>query len=173
MRLFIKMLRLSLNCMLILILFAGCNSTNEGMEKSYKQANNFNFVLNYGVNAKNQINTIEGKYTKDMVDGSTVNTNLKLTDEEIDRIYSEMNKISILDYPELFEPKEGVLVTPFESYSLRVIINDKEKHIYWEDKSLSKTKEADQLRQLFENIQLIIINKDEYKKLPEAKGGYM
>jgi predicted RNA-binding protein with EMAP domain len=38
--------------------------------------------------------------------------------------------------------------------------------------NVSESKEAIQLRGLFKKIQEIIESKEEYKKLPEAKGGY-
>lgn len=83
-----------------------------------------------------------------------------------------MMKINILNYSEDFKPKSDILQTPFETYSIKIIFNGKEKSIYWEDENVSETKEAILLRELFRKIKEIVINKDEYKKLPEAKGGY-
>jgi hypothetical protein len=132
----------------------------------------FNFVFNYGVNAKNQLDTIKGQYTKDMVIDPSVTTNLILSDEEMSIIYSEMKKINILNYPENFNPKSNMHRTPFETYSIKIAIDGKEKYIYWKDENISESKKAIELRVLFKKIQEIIINKEQYKKLPVANGGY-
>ncbi|MBZ9689010.1 hypothetical protein G9F72_022190 [Clostridium estertheticum] len=83
-----------------------------------------------------------------------------------------MKKINILNYPENFNPKSNIMQTPFQTYSIKIVIDGKEKNIYWKDENVSKTKEAMQLRELFKKIEEIIINKEEYKKLPPANGGY-
>lgn len=157
---------------LLLILFSliGCSSANNRLPN--EKPKDFNFTLNYGVNAKNQLNTTNGQYTKDMVNEPSVTTNLKISDEEMKSIYLEMKRVNILHYPDNFNPKSNMLQTPFQTYSLKIIFNGKEKNIYWKDESVSEAKEAVQLRQLFTRIQEIVVNKEEYKKLPAAKGGY-
>lgn len=102
----------------------------------------------------------------------SVTTDLKLSDEEMNSVYLEMKNINILSYPENFNPKSNIIQTPFQTYSIKIIIEGKEKNIYWKDENVSEAKEAIQLRRLFKKIQEITINKDEYKKLPTAKGGY-
>lgn len=133
----------------------------------------FNFIFNYGVGAKNQLNTITGIYTKDMINSTSITTNLILSDEEMNVIYLDMMNINILNYPKNYKPLINGFVTPYETYFIKIIYNGKEKNIYWEDETCSKTKRAEQLRKLFFIIFEIIRNNDEYKKLPEARGGYM
>lgn len=157
---------------LIVISLVGCNSTSTENQLPESRPKNFNFVFKYGVNAKNQIDTIKGQYIKDMVLEPSITTDLKLSDEEMNTIYLEMKKINILNYSESFNQKGNTLQTPFETYSIKIIIDNKEKNIYWKDENVSKTKEAIKLRELFKKIQEIIINKEEYKKLPISKDGY-
>jgi hypothetical protein len=157
---------------LIVFLLIGRNSTSTRNQLPDAKPKNFNFVFNYGVNAKNQLDTIKEEYTKDMVIDPSVTTNFILSDEEMNIIYSEMKKINILNYPENFNPKSNMHRTPFETYSIKIVIDGKEKNIYWKDENISETKEAIQLRKLFKQIEEIIINKEEYKKLPAANGGY-
>jgi len=167
MKLFKKM-----SALLLLIIFsilAGCSSSSKLPDEMPKD---FNFIFSYGVNAKNQLNTLKGQFTKDMVLEPSVTTNLKLSDEEMKSIYKEMIKINILSYPDKFEPKSNMYQTPFYTYSLKIIYNSMEKNIFWEDENASKASEAVKLRKLFDNIVQLIISKDEYKKLPPAKGGY-
>jgi len=163
-----------MSLLLILIIFSlnGCNKATKIEDLPDTKPKDFNFVFNYGINSKNQLDSTKGQYTKDMVSDPSVTTYLILSDEELNFIYSEMKKIKILNYSENFKPEHEIIQTPFITYSMKIIFDGKEKCIYWEDENISETKEAIQLRELFKNIQEIIINKDEYKKLPEATGGY-
>lgn len=154
------------------ILLIGCSSTATQNQLPISKPKDFNFVFNYGVNAKNQLDTAKEQFTKDMVSESSVTTNLKLSDDEMNTIYSEMKNIDILGYPDNFEPKSNKKQTPFNIYSLKIIAEGKEKNIYWKDESVSETKEAEQLRKLFKEIEEIIVNKDEFKKLPEPTSHY-
>lgn len=87
-------------------------------------------IFNFGINAKNQINSIEGTYTKDMVIEASITTDLKLYDEEMDIIYLAMKYINILNYPEIFTPKSNTMCTPFETFSIKINYNGKGKSIY-------------------------------------------
>jgi hypothetical protein len=158
--------------LLITTLLAGCTLTSTKNKLPSTKPKDFNFVFSYGVGAKNQLDTIKGQYTKDMVTEPSVSTNLKLSDENLDTIYSEIRKINILDYPDSFKPKNNAVQTPFYTYNFKIIADGIEKNISWEDENVSQSKEAIQLRELFKKIQEIIESKEEYKKLPEAKGGY-
>jgi len=170
MRLFRKAMYLCLS--LIVFSLVGCNSTSTENKLPASIPEDFNFVFNYGINAKNQLDTIKGEYTKDMVTDSSITTSLKLSDEEMNTIYSEMKKINILSYPKIFKPKSNAQQTPFDTYSIKIIADGSEKNISWNDENVSEAKDAVQLRKLFKIIQEIIINKDEFKKLPEPKNTY-
>lgn len=156
----------------ILLSLIGCNSISSSSHLPDEKPKNFSFVFNYGVNAKNQLDTISGKYTKDMIIQPSVITDMKLSDEEMKSIYSDMKKINIFNYPDNFNPRSNMMQTPYETYSIKIIINGVEKDLYWKDESASQNKEAVQLRELFKKMEKIIANKEEYKKLPAAKGGY-
>ena len=81
-------------------------------------------------------------------------------------------RLQILDYSENFRPKNNSKQTPFYTYYVKIIADGMEKNISWEDENASQSKESVQLRGLFKKIQEIIESKEEFKKLPEAKGGY-
>ncbi|MDP4142908.1 MAG: hypothetical protein Q8936_00290 [Bacillota bacterium] len=163
----------------ILLLFTliGCSektpsNTVVNSQLPEKKPSDFNFVLNYGVNAKNQLDTIKGTYTKDLVAAPSVTTPLKLSEKEMNEIYSRMKDINIISYPENFYPKSNMFKTPYDTYSIKIIANGKEKTINWKDESVSDSKEAVQLRGLFIKIHSIVSEKEEYKKLPRQTGGY-
>jgi hypothetical protein len=157
---------------LSLVFFAINNLTSTENKLPSTKPKDFNFVFSYGVGSKNQLDTIKGQYTKDMVTEPSLSTNLKLSDENMDNIYSEIRKINILGYPDSFNPKNNVTRNPYHTYNFKIIVDGVEKNISWVDENVSQSKEAVQLRELFEKIQEIIEGKEEYKKLPEAKGGY-
>jgi hypothetical protein len=160
-------------CMfMFLFSLTGCSLPKSENQLSSSMPKDFNFVFNYGVGAKNQLDTSKGQYTKDMVIEPSITASLKLTNEEMNKIYEEMKKINILTYPDNFSPKTNMMQTPFYTYSIKIIADGREKNIFWEDQYAAKTKDAVQLRKLFNKIIEILINKDEFKKLPGAKGGY-
>lgn len=162
----------ALLCMaLFVFMLIACNADNSRLPE--KMPSDFNFVLNYGVNAKNQLDTLKGTYTKDMVTETSVTTALKFSDEKMNEIYSSMRKINILNYPDNFSPKSNMRQTPFKTYSIKIIVNGKEKNIYWEDENASNSKDAVQLRDLLNAIHKIVSGKEEYKKLPKPKAGYL
>lgn len=169
MKLYRKAAALLLTAILSIFVFVGCSSVSNLPEEIPKD---FNFIFSYGVDAKNQIDTLKVKFTKDMVMDPSVTTDLKLSDKEMESIYNEMREINILSYPDNYAPKTNTKQTPYCTYSLKVIYNGVEKNIYWVDESASESSKAVKLRKLFNNIQQMIINKDEYKKLPPANGGY-
>ena len=165
--------RLVCLCVLLIItLLSGCSSLNTQNKLPTSKPVNFNFVFNYGVGAKNQLDTFKGQFTKDMVMDPSITTGLKLSDEDMDTIYSELRKINILGYPENFKPKGFTESTPYITYNFSITANGIEKKITWFDKNDSITEEAVQLRELFYKIKGIIESTDEYKKLPDAKPGY-
>lgn len=170
MRLFNKVICLCI--LLTVIILSGCNLTSAEHTLPSTKPKDFNFVFSYGVGSKNKLDTIKAQYTKDMVTEPSVSTNLKLSDEDMDTIYSEIRAINILDYPDYFKPKNNVMQTPYYTYNFKLIADGMEKNISWEDENVSESKEAVQLRKLFKKIQETIESKEEYKKLPEAKGGY-
>jgi len=134
----------------------------------------FNFIFNFGVGAKNQLDTFKGQFAKDMVEPGEppATTALRLTEDEMNIIYSEMKKINILSYPNNFTPKGTEECTPVFTSAIKIVVNGVEKNIHWENLQGSDTKTAIQLKAFFNKIFEMIINKEEFKKLPPAKGTY-
>ena len=141
------------------------------------EVSNFNLIFKYGVMARNELNTFEGTYTKDMVIDPSITVELSLTEEELGRIYQKMVEIDFFDYPDEFSVSVAfgeltAMVTPYSSYYFRVEYNSSIKELWWEDEIKNKNKEADKLRELIKLIRDIIESKEEYKKLPEPTSGY-
>lgn len=144
------------------------------------QTKDFDFILKYGVGAKNIIDTYQDTFEKDLVSAGTTKTRLSFTDDEMKKIYERMQSIDILSYPTNYappyedNPKLGMIhiVEPHMTYDLRLNIDGSIKEISWVDRNGSETAKAKALRGLFSYIEELIGNKEEYKKLPEAVGGY-
>ncbi|AQM60135.1 hypothetical protein [Clostridium baratii] len=162
----LKIFLLSLCSIFFLI---GCGSSNK---LQGQRPDDFNFVLKYGIQGKNQIDTFKSTYFKDMASEDSKEINLKLSDKDMDEIYSIMKDINILEYPDVFKPKSETNSKPYEEFYLKVLVNGKEKVIDWTEDNNSQSDEAVKLRKLFKRIHEIISTKEEYKDLPDTKGGY-
>lgn len=135
----------------------------------------FGFALAYGIEARNEIDTFAGTFTKDMIEDPPVTTELRLSPDELGLIYRRMAEIKIEDYPVDFRPADtgqgfGAM---YDSYRLTMRAGGREYEILWDDQNSSTAQEATALRQLFQDIRRMIEARDEYKKLPPARGGYI
>jgi hypothetical protein len=139
---------------------------------------NFNFDLKYGVGAKNEIDTFHGKFTKDMVDASSITINLRLTEAEMERIYQKMVDIDFFNYPDTFtvtaapgDPTQ--MITPYNTYIFTVEKDSRTKTLNWNDVIRNPNDKADKLRELIVMIQRMIEAKEEYKELPSPGSAYL
>ena len=161
----------SLALMLALLGTVGCGT-------STRRESDFNLIFKYGVGAKNELNTFEETYTKDMVMDPSITVNLALSQEELDRIYQKMVEIDFFSYPDKFSvsilPGEVIgMVIPFSSYYFKVEHNSKTKELWWDDEITNEDEKAKKLRELIKFIRDIVESKEEYKKLPPPRGGYL
>jgi len=171
-------MRKSWAIMIVLALMAALSGTVGCTAPPPPSPSNFNLIFKYGVGAKNELNTSQGTYTKDMVMDPSITVNLPLSKEELDRIYHKMDEIDFFGYPDQFSvsvsPGESVgMLTPYCSYYFRVEYDSKVKELWWEDNIINQDKKAEKLRELITLIRDIIESKEEYKQLPPPKGGYI
>jgi hypothetical protein len=149
-----------------------------GCETPPAEVSSFNLIFKYGVTARNELNTFEGTYTKDMVMDPSITVELSLTEAELDRIYQKMAEIDFFDYPEEFSVpvEEGglvTMVTPYSSYYFKVEYDSTLKELRWEDEIMNPNDEANKLRELISLIRDIIESKEEYKELPAPTSVYL
>ncbi|MFB0543236.1 MAG: hypothetical protein ACETVR_00495 [Candidatus Bathyarchaeia archaeon] len=138
----------------------------------------FNFIFRHGIKARNELNTFKGTYTADMVIDPFITVSLSLTKEEMDRVYQKMVEINFFDYPDRFSVyappwKDIIGVTPHDSYYFKVVYNSKIKELFWEAENIVQDENTDKLLELIKLIQDIIYSKEEFKKLPKRRAGYM
>jgi hypothetical protein len=138
----------------------------------------FNLILRYGVGAKNELNTLKGTYTKDMVNRPSITTRLCLTREELDVIYLKALEIDLYNFPRTMSaPPEGGVIgeqTPYFTYYLEVRNGTTIKIMKWSDQftTTTESEKYDDIMELVHTIIEIIESHPEYQKLPEPTAGY-
>lgn len=129
----------------------------------------FNLIFRYGVGAKNELDTFNQTYTKDMVMDPSVTVKFKLTDNELIDIYRKINDLKLFDENE--KPTGGNLfVTPCSSYYLKTQTGSVQQELSWDN---CRGKISDKFQQFTDYLITIIESKEEYKALPTPNGGYL
>lgn len=173
----LKLITIFSALLIIFISIFGCASVQQPTDDT-KYKSDFNFIFRYGVTMRNELNTFAGTYVKDMVMDPPVITKLCLSEEEGNTIYQKMAEIDFFDYPDQFVVQVPLgqsrgWVTPCCIYYFKVECDSKVKELWWGDCITNKDEKVDKLRELIKLIISIIESKEEYKRLPPAKGGYI
>ena len=135
----------------------------------------FDFSLQFGIQKKNEINTFEGKLTKDLIADGTVTDDLILTEEEMKDIYERMLEIKIVETKD-FTPEHinGEVCTQelHEEDEWTIRINGETLTHSISGSFCEPTDDAKQFFDLRDEVFNKIKRKDAYKSLPESRGGY-
>jgi hypothetical protein len=151
-------------------LLASCNSLHEGSKLPEEIPDDFNFVLNYGYEARNIIDTFENSYTKNMILNDDQTIEMILSDEEMNLIYDEMKEADILNSAE--NATDSSCAKPHEVNKLKLTLNGKDYEREWITSYCDNTPD-NKLKNFIAFVhQEIIMAKEEYKALPEPSGGY-
>lgn len=143
-------------------------------ERAYPKDFGFSLILKFEASLTyNEINTFENYVIKDLVLDGIAKTEMILTKEEMKSIYDQMMAVEILSYPRFFNPPIDSQYTPSPTYIFVIVIDGKEKEIYWTDSGMSQDEKAIRLRELIKSILSLVREKDEYRQLPPANGGYI
>jgi hypothetical protein len=140
---------------------------------SDSENNSFNILFRYGIGAKNELNTYNGTYTKDLVINGTVTTNLTLSQEELTELQYKIAEMGLWSYPESFSRNPFSEVTPPCDWYLKMDVNGKIKVITWNSNSLIESNIQQHLDQVTDYLTGLIEQKPEYQVLPNAEGGYL
>ena len=160
-----------------------CGQPFQGSPRTGSPEEAFSLVFEYGVGGaptKNALDTARGTFTKDMIMDPAVTVKMKLGEDDLERIRNKMDEIHFWEYPDVLEPEPrgdgtGMAVTPYSSYYFKVERNGAVKEVTWENQYLysDETSRAKNLKDLAQLIWGIITSTDEYKALPEPRGGYL
>lgn len=133
----------------------------------------FNLIFKYGVGAKNQLNTHNNTYTKDMITDPSITINLKITNQEKLNIIQKIDQINFYNISSSFPIDPNKWQTPQVDYYIKVQNGSEIKEVNWNENSLIESNiknNLDQLRLLLINT---IEDKAEYKALPSQSAGYL
>jgi hypothetical protein len=131
----------------------------------------FNILLKYGVGAKNELNTFDSTYTKDMIAWVPITIRLYLSDAELKQIRQQVTDMNLFSYPESFPPNTGG-VAPQSDYYLKIQDGKKTKEISWNINSQIDADMQNSLQSLVRNVTDMVYGKWQYKILPPPIGGY-
>jgi len=148
----------------------------------------FNIIFRYGVAGakyRNELNTFNCTFTKDMVNKPPIQTRLYLNNNEMEAIYNEIVKIDFFSYPKIFDykPSGDIFGTkhPYSIFYLEVQNGTKMHSVVWNDKHVMHANNSyvlvgderyDGLLELVYFIKEIIFAQPEYQRLPKPSAGY-
>ncbi len=133
--------------------------------------NPINIVFRYGVGGRNELNTFNGTFTKDLVIDGTATGRLYLTKEDLEQVQEKLAEIGFYDYPATF-PSQGV-VTPRGDDYLKVANVSTVKEVSWYSDSEYDDQRVQSLHDLAVFLTNMIEAKPAYKAFPHANGAYL
>ncbi len=132
------------------------------------EQDDFGFVLKYGVNRKNEINTLEGNLVKDLQDGTTAETaEFRLPQAKLQSIYREL---VLTGYEQDKTLTEACNIKPAVSYELLVQMNGSERKFAWSE--CDQSADGKGMTALAQHIISEVQEGEYYQALPETKGYY-
>jgi hypothetical protein len=88
----------------------------------------FDFLVQFGVQSKNEINTFDNIVIKDLIAEGTALTETSFTEEEMKKIYQKMREINIMESKELVPEKTNCMQTPYGEDKWKIKLNGERKH---------------------------------------------
>lgn len=160
------------------IFFAtGCDTTNNEENPNDPDTNevqempdDFDFSLIYGVYGKNAIDTFTDSVTKDLVIDGVAETELVLTEEDMEWIYEQMMESNIMGELDLDE--DPTCITEPPSYTeWHIQMNGETKKIAYDD-FCDEPADVLKLIELKDSIHELVSEKEVYQALPDSNGFY-
>ncbi len=134
----------------------------------------FNLIFKYGVGARNELNTFDGTFTKDMIVDDPITIPLELTSAELEGVRQKIDELNLFKEQEAYQGDTFTLVHPCSNYDLYVESGGVQKRLMWDcEKPVSNSSENAALDTFTAYIRSIVESKEAYKKLPEPQGGYL
>ncbi|WP_152658546.1 membrane lipoprotein lipid attachment site-containing protein [Oceanobacillus sp. CFH 90083] len=174
------MKKLFLFILLIFSLSACSKMETNTMESNHiesvaRMPDDFDFSVQFGVGKNNEINTVEGTVTKDLIADGTVTAEMTLTEEEMKAIYEKMKEINIVETKEFTpEPVNGTMCMqePHEEDEWKIAVNGEIIVHSVSGAYCDPTDDTKQLMELRNYVFSVVRGKEEYKVLSNARGGY-
>ena len=133
--------------------------------------NPINIVFRYGVQGKNELDTFNGTFAKDLVIDGTATGRLYLSKQDLLQIQVKLTEIGFFEYPDTF-PSQGI-VTPRGDGYLKVANGSIVKEVSWYSDSDYEDSRVKSLHDTAVFLMDLIESKPAYKAFPPANGAYM
>ncbi len=129
--------------------------------------------IQYKYNFKDELNTFDNFYQKDLVLDGVVKVNFRLTKDEQSKILAKVYETNFFSLPDTLINRAPVEMTPNPIQYLRIKYGNKENAVVWNYILYEyQTDQYKRLRELSNYLTNIIEAKPEYKILPSRHGGY-
>jgi hypothetical protein len=157
--------------LLLVSLLSSCQDSSVEPETQFVQ-------IYFKYSFKNELNTFENTYQKDLVLDGVIKVKFWLTAEEQNRILEKANSINYFSLPDTFKyiSQDSITVSinsnPGEQI-LRIKYQMNDKTTLWTYPLLENDTQFNDLLELRQFIITIIESKPEFKKLPAHRGGYI
>jgi len=138
---------------------------------SPRMPNDFNFIAIYGSMKQNTVNTFNNTYTRTYDWDNDTIVPFALSDEQKELIYRKIKRFKIEEFPNTFEPKSNIEVSPSPTFYLKFKIKGFDKEIIWETNVYSKESNAKHLRSIFSEIENFVNQNKIIQELPEDVRG--
>lgn len=160
---YVKIILLSFASILML---SSCRDSSVEPETQFVQ-------IDFRYNHKNELNTFENYYIKDLVIDGVIKVSFWLTQEEQNKILQKVKEINYFALPDTMLNTVPHQIIPNPTQYLRIKYGNEEHTVVWDCiLPQNQTEQYKRLTELADYIIMIIESKPEYKRLPHCNGGY-
>jgi hypothetical protein len=158
----------------LLTAYAVINTTlYGGVLPPYDSSRNaVNIVFKFGTGARNELDTFQGTFTKDLCIDGTVTTRMVLSEAELEQVRQKIVEAEFFSCPETFPLKE-TLTAPDYSYYMMVQDGNNTKEVTWSNNSEIDSSTQNKLDNLTDFLINLISEKPECQRLPQPNGAYL
>ncbi|MFE8699537.1 hypothetical protein ACFYKX_02745 [Cytobacillus sp. FJAT-54145] len=169
-----RLLNSFLFCVLCSFLLISCNTVPQ--EKLYsmpeEMPESFGFHVKYGIGMKNEINTYEGAVVKDLIaKGTHKTTDIVFTEEEMKNIYEMVRQTEPFS-PKYLAQSNSCNQTPYNEFYIEITVENHTTNFHFSEEYCELTDDGKKFKSLIYKIHDLLQEKEEYKQLPQAEGGY-
>ena len=158
----------SILLMFFVALPLGCDSGSEPLKPDEQFVK---ILLQSGF--RDEVDTFSGTLTKDLVVDGIITIPFWLTKAEQEAILSELTLENFFNLPDTLPAMQGVTISPNPSPDLlRVEVGGELKTVLWSYPLDPVNQNSQTIIRLTQVIKNVIESKEEFKRLPPAKGGY-
>jgi len=149
--------------------------TDQGLSP---QDRDFNIQFKFGVGGRNELNTFQNTYTKDLVMDGTVTVSLVLSENELQEIEARLVESGFFSFPDTLtvSPDDSLYISiePHAMFYFRVKHQSTVKTLYWDDSIVPFYTDVrrKKLQDIVVFVSNIITRKPEFLSLPPARGSY-